>query len=48
MSLRRMDGFFLRALPVACQKGAVFPGRAKVKLSTMLLLFLIVVKKPKL
>lgn len=39
---------FLLALPVPCQRGAVFPGSAGAKLAVMLLLFLIVVIKPEL
>lgn len=34
-----MDGVFLIAVPVPCQRGAVFPGRAEAKLAVMLLLF---------
>lgn len=43
-----MDGFFLLAPPVPCQRGAVFPGRAEAKLAMMLLLIPLVVIKPEL
>lgn len=48
ISKRREDGWilFLLALPVPCQRGAVFPGRAEAKRAMMLLLFPIVVIKP--